>query len=199
MSTRKKSMLPVLTSLLAMILIVTASISCKPEPEEKGKKVKAKEQKSEKSKEGGEATNQSEKSKKRMVNLYFTDKNSEYLFPERRQVFDSTNTTENVLEELIKGPKTEGYMATIPNNTKIKGVSLSDDVIVIDFSRELVDDHPGGSAFELMTVYSIVNTVTEVAGVKKVKFLIEGQEIETLAGNFDLTQLVERDESKIKK
>lgn len=182
-----------------MILIVTASISCKPEPEEKGKTVKSKEQKSAKSKEGGEATDQSEKPKKRMVNIYFSDQNSEYLVPEQREVFDSTNTTESTLEELIKGPKKEGHLETIPNGTKIKGVNLSGDVVVIDFSRELVDNHSGGSASELMTVYSIVNTVTEVAGVKKVKFLIEGQEIETLAGNFDLTQPVERDETKIKK
>ncbi len=190
---------------LAAVLLLLASMGCKHEPEEESDK-KAEDKKTmsaqkDKSTEQGkteDSTQQAEEPKVRMVNLYFADENAEYLLAERKEVFDSSNLKENTLEELLKGPTEEGHIATIPEGTEIKGISIGGDTIVLNFSREFVDNHPGGSAFELMTVYSIVNTVTEVSGVRKVKFLVEGKEVESLAGHMDLTQSIERDESLIK-
>jgi len=189
----------------AAVLLLLASMGCKPEPEkesdkkEEDKKTMAVQE--EKSSERGkteDSNQQAEEPKMRMVNIYFADENAEYLLAERKEVFDSSNLAENTLEELLKGPAEEGHIKTIPEGTEIKRISTGGDTIVLNFSREFVDNHPGGSAFELMTVYSIVNTVTEVSGVRKVKFLVEGQEIESLTGHLDLTQPIERDESLIK-
>ena len=49
-----------------------------------------------------------------------------------------------------------------------------------------------------MTVYSIVNTLAELPEIEMVRFLIEGEEIETLAGHLDLSEPVYPDEGLIK-
>jgi germination protein M len=181
-----------------VVLTIIALAGCKPEPEKKTtKKVTAKQDAD--SKESQKTKGQEDKPKTKTVNVYFSDANSEYLVPEQREVFDSTTATENTLEELVKGPKEEGHLATIPEGTEIKGVTVSGEVVAVNFSRAFVDNHPGGSASELMTVYSVVDTVTEVAGVDRVRFLVEGQALESLAGHLDLTQPIERDDSLIKR
>jgi spore germination protein GerM len=63
------------------------------------------------------------------------------------------------------------------------------DTLVLDFSRELQTNHSGGSAGELLTVYSIVNTLAEnIHGISRVQILVEGNEVETLAGHLDLRE-----------
>ena len=67
-------------------------------------------------------------------------------------------------------------------------------VLVLNFSQELQANHSGGSAGELATVYSIVNTMSEnLRGVKKVQILLENAEIETLTGHLDLTRPIPPD------
>jgi spore germination protein GerM len=63
----------------------------------------------------------------------------------------------------------------------------------VDFSRELLTSHWGGSMGEIMTVYSVVNTLASLPGIEQVKFLVEGEEIETLTGHLDISEPVEPD------
>lgn len=74
-----------------------------------------------------------------------------------------------------KEPKSEGLHTAIPKGTKLISASTKGDILTLDLSREFVSNSPGGSAGELMTLYSIVNTMTELPDIKKVQFLIEGQ------------------------
>ncbi len=131
--------------------------------------------------------------------LYFADSQAMFLVREDRVVTaDEGDTYESLaLKALIEGPKDEGDCATIPEGTKLLGVEVKDGVAYADFSKELKENHWGGSAGETMTIYSIVNTLTESGDIIGVKILVEGQEIETLAGHYDLTQVFERDEDLI--
>ena len=48
-------------------------------------------------------------------------------------------------------------------------------------------EHSGGSLEELFTIYTIVNTLTvNLPSISGVQILIEGQEVDTLAGHIDL-------------
>ena len=70
----------------------------------------------------------------------------------------------------------------------IKDVYLIDnDTMVVDTNREFADGHPSGILLEQLTMTSLIETLTaNVAGVARVKFLVEGEERETLAGHADL-------------
>jgi germination protein M len=50
-----------------------------------------------------------------------------------------------------------------------------------------------------MTLYSLVNSLTEVPEIKQVQIQINGANLDSLAGHVDLTNPLTRDESLIKK
>ena len=133
------------------------------------------------------------------VALYFTDPHSDYLVDEQRiikNVFSQQQKIRRTVEELIKGPKGK-LIRTIPSATRLKDVRIdSDGVVWLDFSSNLSQDHPGGSSSEIMTVYTIVITVLlNFNEVAKVRILIDGAEVKTLAGHIDCSKpfLVDKD------
>jgi spore germination protein GerM len=78
-------------------------------------------------------------------------------------------------------------------------LKITDQIAYVDFSEEIRSKHPGGSAGELMTLNSIVNSLTELPEIKKVQIMINGKKVDTLVGHADLSQPLGRDESIIKK
>jgi len=91
------------------------------------------------------------------------------------------------LLELIKGPGSE-LVSPLPPGIQLRQLYIDGQGIAyVDFGPALRDLHPGGSRAELLAVYSIVDTLAyNFDQVKRVKILIEGSEIETLAGHIDL-------------
>jgi spore germination protein GerM len=116
----------------------------------------------------------------RVITLYFGNENADKVVSEKREITLSKGESieKHVFEELLKGPLKEGSRSTIPEGTKLLSVSTKDGLCTLDLSSEFVDNHPGGSAGELMTLSSIVNSLTELPDIKQVQFLIEGQKRE---------------------
>ena len=73
-------------------------------------------------------------------------------------------------------------------NTSVRGVFLTEQGdAFVDLSKEAVTEHTGGSLDELFSVYAIVNTLTgNMPAIKRVQILIEGKEVDSLAGHVDL-------------
>ena len=132
------------------------------------------------------------------VNLYFSDSQAMYLVPEKRKISQIPSLARQVVIELIKGPESSDFYRTIPEGTQINEVYIADDIAYLDLSEEIFKNHPGGSSGELMTVYSIVNTLTEISPIKGVQILVEGNEMKSLAGHIDISMPLLRDEDWIK-
>jgi len=81
-------------------------------------------------------------------------------------------------------------VSAVPTGTALRAVYLTErGDAYVDLSREAVTAHPGGTLNELLTVYTIVNALTvNLPAVKSVQILIDGKEVETLAGHVDLRQ-----------
>jgi len=124
------------------------------------------------------------------VTLYFADQESMYLIPVKKEI--EVNPQEpiekTVLELLIKGPDQKDLIPTIPSGTKIKNIYTNEGICYVDFNEDFVTKHSGGSSGEAMTIYSIVNTLTELNNISKVQFLIEGTIREEYKGHlqFDI-------------
>lgn len=131
------------------------------------------------------------------VTLYFAGPDASGLVPETRWLPVSRTDAKGRLQALVEGPRRAGLYPTLPSPLEIREVSVEGDLIVVDFGGELVRRHPGGSAGEILTVFSVVNTLTEIPGVRRVAWRIDGQPVETLAGHLDLSRPVERDPSLI--
>lgn len=134
------------------------------------------------------------------VKLYFATKDAMYLQAEQSSIEskDNINIYKETIKELIDGPESKDLTATIPQGVKLNKIEIKGDTAYLDFNRALVENHWGGSTGEIMTVYSIVNTMTQFSAINSVKILIENKEVESLAGHLDLSVAMERDEKLIK-
>lgn len=135
-----------------------------------------------------------DKTEQKEVTLYFSDEMAEGLCPEKRVIEVNQNQTiENqIVEQLIKGPEDSSHVATVPAETKIKNIKTEDSICYVDLSRDFVTKHSGGTTGEMLTIYSIVNSLTELDNVTKVQFLIEGQKEEVFKGQLDFSKPFER-------
>jgi spore germination protein GerM len=129
---------------------------------------------------------------KREATLYFSDQEAEYLIGEKREIRKRDEVEEEVQEvirELIKGPRGR-LLPTLPSQTEVLSLQIDDKGIAkVNFSSALSKDHPGGSSAEVMTVYSVVNTlIINFPVIKRVQFLVEGKEIESITGHLSLNR-----------
>jgi len=126
------------------------------------------------------------------VKLFFQAADRPGLVIEERPVTFSTDLSRQlrgVVEELVRGSKI-GLGPTLAPETKVLEVFVTArGVAYVDFSKDVVTGHPGGSEAERMTVYSVVNSLsTSFPAVKRVQILVEDKPAETLAGHVDLTR-----------
>jgi spore germination protein GerM len=131
----------------------------------------------------------------REVILYFGSRNGMGLVAEARDVADAgeNRLAEEIIRELGDGPDGD-LVPVLPAGAVLRGYSELDGVATLDFSRELVSAHPGGSMSELLTVYGLANSLAvNVPHIRKVRILVEGQAVETLKGHVDLRQPVAAD------
>jgi hypothetical protein len=95
----------------------------------------------------------------------------------------------HILEAQVAAPSGNLSSAIAPG-TKIRAVYLGGrGDLYVDLSAEASRAHSGGSLNEALAVYALVNAVTaNLPDVNGVQILVEGQEVDTLAGHLDLRQ-----------
>jgi len=114
-----------------------------------------------------------------MVKLYFKNKETGELDTETR-IIDvkelANNPYELLVKMLIEGPKNDKLERLIPEGTNLNKIELQKNIVIIDFFEGFIKNHSGGLAEESKTIYSIVNTLTELTEVEGLKILINGEE-----------------------
>ncbi|MCG8401131.1 MAG: GerMN domain-containing protein, partial [Firmicutes bacterium] len=111
------------------------------------------------------------------VRLYFANEDNSKLLAEIRYIPMSeakksvNSLASSIVKELIKGPMSNaGMKATIPKSTKLRSpININAGIATVDLTKEFVDNHPGGKEAEKMTIYSIVNSLTELKEIQKVR------------------------------
>jgi hypothetical protein len=86
------------------------------------------------------------------------------------------------------GPAPGALAGAIPDGTTLRALFISErgDAFV-DLSGEARANHRGGALDELFTVYALVNALTvNLPAITRVQILVEGDEVDTLAGHVDL-------------
>lgn len=117
------------------------------------------------------------------IQLYFSDPDAMYMVPVTYSVPKTVAVIKTAVELLIQGPRQPGLKKTIPKGTKLIDVSLEKGIVYVNFSREIRDNHWGGSSGESATISSLVYTLTSLPGVEKVQILIEGKTGQSIAGH----------------
>ncbi len=140
---------------------------------------------------------------RRQVLLYFSDREGEYLIGEKREIPKKSalkEEAEETLVELIKGPRGK-LLRTLPPRTKLLNLQINGAGLAkVNFNQALSKDHPGGSSAEMMTVYSIVNSLSlNFPQIKRVQILIDGKPVETITGHLSLKQPISSKADLIKR
>ena len=86
---------------------------------------------------------------------------------------------ELALEQLIGGPafETSDYKATLPADTKLNKILVRDGICYLDLSEEFLNGMEGVK--DEVSVYSLVNTLTEFSAVNKVKITVDSAAVKT--------------------
>lgn len=134
--------------------------------------------------------------------LFYASSDGRALVPVRREVPLASTVVEQgrqiLMVQLQEAP--QPYVQVIPRGTTLRAFYVTDrgDAFV-DLSGEIVRAHPGGSLNELLTVYAIVNAVVaNLPAVQRVQLLVEGQEVDTIAGHVDVRRPLERDNTLVR-
>jgi len=141
------------------------------------------------------------KRERKEVVLYFSDSNERFLVPEKRLVPKGKNTAaqaEEIVKALIEGPKM-GQIRTIPAATRLQGIRITDGTATLNFDNPFIEQHPGGTASEVATVYSLANTLTQnLTEIKRVRFQVGGKDVTTIKGHVDLREPISPNKDLVK-
>lgn len=128
--------------------------------------------------------------KKITATLYYISEDGLSLVGVQREVPFAEPVDEQArrIIEAQLGPASQPLSSAIPEGTELLSLFLSDKGhAFVDLSAEARNGHIGGALDELFTIYTIVNVLTvNLPAITRVQILVEGKEVDTLAGHVDL-------------
>jgi hypothetical protein len=103
--------------------------------------------------------------------------------------YDSSPSEQlRLLIEAQVRPAPGGAPGPVPEGTTVRAVFITaEHEAYVDLGGTIVSGHPGGSLNEALTVYAIVNAITiNLPDITAVQILVDGKEVDSLAGHIDL-------------
>jgi hypothetical protein len=137
------------------------------------------------------------------VAIYFPDNNG-LLSAEEKNVANWATAeagAQRVLEALMTGPESERLFAPLPAEVTLGTVHLSpESVLYVDLASKTLSSPPTtGSQMELMTVYSLVNTVMlAIPEIESVVLLWNGRQPPSFGGHVDTSLPLRADRDLIR-
>lgn len=117
------------------------------------------------------------------LNMYFSDYKGTSLVEVPVEItYDATIPLEQLaVEQLIKGPYSiegvnkKNVLPTIPDGTRLNKVTVRENTCYVDFSSEFLNKRKQVTSD--VAIYSVVNTLVELAAINKVQFSIDGEQV----------------------
>ncbi len=106
--------------------------------------------------------------------LYFADETGTALVTEKfKATYSSTFSIEKfIVEQLIEGPEAENCYQSVPSETKVISVTTKDNICYVNLDDSFTKGKVDVPAS--VTIYSIVNSLTELSHVNSVQITVEG-------------------------
>lgn len=133
------------------------------------------------------------------LNLYFANKTGDKLKSQSCVVEYNANVAVEkvVVEQLIAGPTEEGYYPTIPKDTKVISVTTKDGVCYVNFDTGFTAQ--GYDVLGTVTIYSIVNSLTDLPKITGVQILVNGETSINYKNNISLEAAFQKNQEIIEK
>jgi spore germination protein GerM len=133
--------------------------------------------------------------------VFYATPEGDALMPIRREVPLADGVVAQGRQILITQlePPPSPFISAIPAGTALRAFYVTDKGDAFVDLSGISTGHPGGSRTELLTVYAIVNAVTaNLPAVQRVQILVDGKEVDTIAGHVDIRRPVARDTSLVR-
>ena len=186
-------------SLLLMLILLIGLTGCEPTEKRTGKQGDVTDVTGQKNPVTTEVKDPNPLTKEFVV--YRVQKNGEeVLIPEKvRYAAGKKSREEGALYALIHtDPVSKQLMNLFPPGTDVRSVKVEGDTATVDFNQNFAS-RGQGSFTERMMVNAVVCTLTEFPEIRKVKFLVEGKDIDTISGHMDLLEPLKRNPDVLKK
>ena len=137
------------------------------------------------------------------VSLFYVSQSGLELVAVGREITYGATPAEQarrIVEAQVHVPP-QGQVSAIPPETSVRSVYLgSKGDAYVDLGPEIVQHHTGGALNEALAVYAIVNSLAaNLQDVHTVQILIDGKEVDTLAGHIDLRRPISRNDDWVQK
>lgn len=112
--------------------------------------------------------------KKVTLTLYYANEEGDALVKKTQDVvYESSYSIEkDVINRLIQGPFGDGYFRTLPENLQLISIGVKDKICYVNFDSSFLTD--ALSIDGNLIIYSIVNSLTELADVQRVQIMVNG-------------------------
>lgn len=117
--------------------------------------------------------------------LYFPTEDYKHLLAEERTAILKNPSERTVVEEILSGSE-KGIK---PLKARLLSIAKEKGIVTLNFSGEFIND------IKRINIYSIVNSLTEIPGVKGVFFKIDGKPIVGLYNGVDFKNPLKKDRS----
>lgn len=132
------------------------------------------------------------------LRLYFPTPDADGLAPVERSVNVPDEAVIKAIFKELQNPPS-GLEKPLPEGTQLLGATVKDGVATLNLSKEFRKNFNGGSTGEQMILFSIIDSLTALANVQSVQFLLEGKTQEAILGHLDTTEPLKRNEKIILK
>jgi Sporulation and spore germination len=130
---------------------------------------------------------------KARLTLYFPGRQDGLLRPEEREIdkpADAVAVVRAVVAELAAGPRQADLMPALPDKVSLRNAFVPEGgLVVVDLNVDPAWARAAGGEEEQTTVAALVDSLLQnVARAQRVRILVAGNPVETLAGHVDLTR-----------
>lgn len=124
--------------------------------------------------------------------LYFTDETGTMLVEEEREVsyLNEVSLERIIVEEIIKGPQSDGAYPVLLPDLKLKDITVRDGVCYVYFDGAFLKNTL--LVKDVIPVYAIVNSLAELSDITKVQFVIDNAYDATFRETLSLAAPFER-------
>ena len=136
------------------------------------------------------------------LQIYYGIKGKDKLESENKKVRRNSmkiGQARQIVNSLLEEPSNEKHYKLLPEDLTLRGLFYDSGLFIVDFSREFNKIYNYGANEQILAIYSIVNSITELDPKAKVRFLINGTEPEGTEGHIDLSMNLSRLDGIIEK
>ncbi len=136
--------------------------------------------------------------KQASLDLYFSNPSGNGLVLETQRVYYNSNVSleKLVIEHLLEGPKGSGAIASIPPETALVNVSVSDRICYVSLDDGFRAQNY--SVQEDIVIYSLVDSLTALPHIDKVQISVNGDTSGVYRDSFPLSTIYEEDLSYVR-